>query len=33
MLKIIYRNCADIDAHKKTNIVIIVKTNKQDITE
>lgn len=33
MLKIVYRNCADIDVHKKTIVVTIAKTNEQDITE
>ncbi len=33
MLKIVYRNCAGIDVHKKIIVVTIAKTNKQDITE
>ena len=33
MLKIVYRNCAGIDVHKKTIVVTIAKTNEQDITE
>ena len=33
MLKIVYRNCAGIDVHKKVIVVTIAKTNEQDITE
>ena len=33
MLKIVYRNYAGIDVHKKTIVVTIAKTNEQDITE
>ena len=33
MLKIVYRNCAGIDVHKKIIVVTIAKTNEQDITE
>ena len=33
MLKIVNRNCAGIDVHKKIIVVTIAKTNEQDITE
>ena len=33
MLKIIYKNCAGIDVHKKHITVRIAKTNEQGITE
>lgn len=33
MLKIVYRNCAGIDVHKKTIVVTIAKTNDRDITD
>ena len=33
MLKIVYRNCAGIDVHKKTIVVAIAKTNDRDITD
>ena len=33
MLKIVNRNCAGIDVHKKIIVVTIGKTNEQDITE
>ena len=33
MLKIVYRNCAGIDVHKKTIVVAISKTNDRDITD
>lgn len=33
MLKIVYRNCAGIDVHKKTIVVTIAKTNNRDITD
>lgn len=33
MLKIVNRNCAGIDVHKKVIVVTIAKTNEQDITD
>lgn len=33
MLKIVNRNCADIDVHKKIIVVTIAKTNEHDITD
>lgn len=33
MLKTIYKNCAGIDVHKKTIVVTIAKTNKDNVTE
>ena len=33
MLKIVNRNCAGIDVHKKIIVVTIAKTNEQDITD
>lgn len=33
MLKIVYRNCAGIDVHKKTIVVTIAKTNDRDVTD
>ena len=33
MLKIVTRNCAGIDVHKKTIVVTIAKTNEHDITD
>lgn len=33
MLKIVYRNCAGIDVHKKTIVVTVAKTNDRDITD
>ena len=33
MLKIVYRNCAGIDVHKRTIVVTIAKTNDKDITD
>ena len=33
MLKTIYSNCAGIDVHKKTIVVTIAKTNKENVTE
>ena len=33
MLKIVHRNCAGIDVHKKIIVVTIAKTNEQDITD
>ena len=33
MLKIVNRNCAKSDVHKKTIVVTIVKTNEHDITD
>lgn len=33
MLKIVNRNCAGIDVHKKTIVVTIAKTNEHDITD
>ena len=33
MLKIVNRNCAGIDVHKKIIVVTIAKTNEYDITD
>ena len=33
MLKIVNRNCAGIDVHKKVIVVTIAKTNEHDITD